>query len=458
MPESPLFPADILQDNGALVHHNLNGSFSDSRYIKNKRDVRELQGEVVIAHEHRHYIDYHLTNYGSWLSRFWDQFKQGVPDLLVRGGRIPVPVTYFDDDTIVRALGLDRPDLTTPAGMAVRIASNHALRVERDYLISESWARAFNGPSQMEALATVFEVGPAEHFARGPLVANALMTMPRDQATWQRQYTWFGDVLAALGIRDVIKIGEDHQAVSTRIWGPFLLAAMMGKFSRLFAKELNAEPKLFGEIMPAGRLHAILNYAHQKRVRDLDDPDLAWDIVNDACLDLYGESVLESLSADIEFWEKRLMHGLQDIESLNPFMLGLIAHLETRKSVAARFAENPSSLYDPIEYWDKSQVGAHVLPEFMLASSAGFESIPDGYIQTSSMFYSSPDGDRANFIKPRVASAQHRELQAADEEATAISRFLISGARSRTWVGPERDRVRAWLQSRVDIRVIGPFG
>ncbi|MFK3983120.1 hypothetical protein ACI2K4_22425 [Micromonospora sp. NPDC050397] len=448
--ESSLFPEDVLLDPVDPLRWNLEGTYT--REIFSKTLVpQEFHRAMVVAHEQRHYLDYHLTNYGSWVSRFWGQVKQTIPALLAAPGPLVVPISYMEDELVAPFHGVTPPLAGTHQWVAVRLSANHARRVRRDRVLLPSAPHGFSGGAQLEALATTFEVAPPEALLPMEEALTVLTSMPRDMLRWQNEYVWLGDVLAALEIGpQPLGVGAGR-VVNSRLWPSILVASLMGQFEHLTAENLDDDPQLWHRIMPSSRLLDLLRWLHGRyrgKIRTVED---AWEAVNEACVDLYGFDVAASLVSDVDWMARSVERHLNKAHEVI-VDLDMVVHVRARMEIARDFAADPMLFVDPS---DSRQISPMVA-DYHLASAGGFSCVPSDLTEFDSEFYASSDG-RARFVKPKLGE-DLRELQRVDEELSAIARFLVRGAASPSWVGPEREAVALWLASHKELRIIPPFG
>lgn len=455
---SPVLPAAMIADTSSSVHANLNGSFHRQAYSAHPVPA-EYHAAMVVAHEQRHYLDYHLTNYGSWLSRFWGQMKQTVPALLYSNQPLTVPVVYMEDGLISRALGLTVPVEGTLEWVAVRLAANHMQRVTRDRVRSSRMHNGLAGSAQLEALATAFEVGPVESILHPREAWPIMAAIPRHVDRWERDYVWLGNLLAGLDIGPPpIPVGDDGQAAHTRVWPPLLVAALMGRFEHLTAERLDDDPHLWGRIMPSARLADLLAWLHNRYAGKLTSALDVWEAVNEACSALYGASVVDSLASDVAFLRAKFDGFVQSSGSWTWHHADIGAHIALREWVADAFAAAPEYFLDPIAYWAEGGTRPEYLPEYYLASKHGFSHVPVGFVPFDSQFYRPAGASTVHFLKVATPSEQHAAFQRVDEVYTVMTRYLVRGARSPSWIGPELDEVEDWLTTNFTIHLVPPFG
>ncbi len=293
-----------MSDSGSSLHANLQGHYAHDAFSARFR-LDEWKAAVVVAHEQRHYFDYHLTNYGSWLARFWIQIKSAVPELH-RASRLVVPISYMDDPFYQREYGLPGFHSNRPVQVAARLASNLGERISWDRLNIPGLPHGAGGSQQMEALATAFEVGPIEVFGPAREQFQTLSQMPRDNRRWQEQYIWLGNILDALDIGPKpVPLGDVGQVMHTRIWPALLTAALMGRFSDLRVEHFDDDPTLPDRILPSRRLESLCIWLAEKPRDAADTPEKMWEAVNEAAIILWGESILESALAELQYLQEK---------------------------------------------------------------------------------------------------------------------------------------------------------
>lgn len=430
---------------GGALGHLLQGRLEPSTFSTEPELERaEIGLAVVLSHEHRHYVDHFLTNFGAWVARFWTQLKSITPVALRRTPL--VPVQYLFDDVVRDGFGVPDPArLDESVRKAAVLAWNHSAVIRKDAIPGQDRFGGLSGAAQMEALATAFEIAPLEALEDSPSWDVIASSVTRDRDRWQQGYVWpallfdhfgIGPGTATVRLASVAAGPDVETRVAfTRLWPTFLVAALMGDFRRWRLSDLDADPGLESRILPAFRLAQLLMWAERRDLRDVEDPIEAWPVVQEACQELFGSSVVESMEAEIDWMEGALPDPPEEAMEWNAWS-ELTFLVRQRRRVLEQLKADPMSLLDPIR---APASDFTLVPDFMLFHGRGFDEIPPGLEPLAGYLFGG-DGPPL-LLRPTPQDDFQRGFQDQDELWTALARFMTRGHLADAWLGPELDVV-----------------
>ena len=442
----------LIEDPQSAFRLALAGNFGGySTALSDQQLVESIASVSFYMHEQRHYDDYFVTNYGNWLANFWSSVRQMV-DGSISNPEVPVPVPlwFWHDPLGQRILGAFETSERTE--QLARYCWNHRRLLELD--TDDNQILSIAGSAQLECLATAYETAPidaVDNARLGRQVREYLLDI-RNAELFSRRYSWMAHVLEYVGVGP----RPQGNVAYSRLWPPFLVASLMGEFSRLVstpAHELSMS--LYENVLPSHRLAAIMVWCESRRLDHLVDPLEAWDILNSACKELFGATVLESMEADISFSLNLcapVLHQLRSDPS-TPIHSGLrdaIGRIFTRQQYLEVLRSDPGRLIDP--GLANHQVLAR--PDHILYRLDGFESVIDGYEELRSPPFARKEGD-VLFLRPMARDADTAALLDDDEMRSVLERYLVNGATGREWIGPEL----AWMRDNLPdhYRVHAPY-
>jgi hypothetical protein len=460
--DSAVTPEIFINDPSSSLYANLHGVYDAGVFPSvGPRRLNAFCSATIIAHEQRHYTDYLLTNYGSWLSRFWPQIKQLVPSLLNHDGPIPIPVRYWTDPLWSENLNIALPDSGHARNAAV-LARNHSDVLSIDRVQGQKKFGWFSGHAQLEAMATAFEVGPVEMLLEPQGWLEVARALPRDLASWRQAYVWPAQIFADFEIgRAPLYLDEPGHIIDTRLWPTVLIASLMGKFTDLTVAKLAVNSKIYDNVLPSRRFLQIMLWLRKKRHGAISTPETAWEAVNEACMNLFGATIIESMSQELEACEAKVsqqLPGPLGEKVMDYTTLETLTHFRERRRLLALFESDPLKFTDPVEYWETGIVHeAALVPEYFIVNREGFPRIPPGHGLFKTYMYQGTKGGKPIFVKPHAAFQDQDEMQAEDELLTTFARFFISGCLSDAWVGPELTSVRGGIEENMSVRLIPPY-
>lgn len=455
---------DLFADPSSSLYYNLHGRYRRDAFDWSAENISsQFRAATVIAHEQRHYVDYMLTNYGSWLARFWSQFRQFVPALASYDGILPIPLRCWQDEMWKEQLNLVPPE-DENIHRAVSGAVNRSAVLNRDRVPELEKFAWLTGNAQLEALATTFEVGPIETHLKPESWFVVKQQIPRDMNLWNRQYIWPAQIFDSMGFGGgLVRIEDtDSFGADTRLWPTLLVASLMGRFTDLMSYT-SGMPSIWDDVLPSRRFMRLVVWLRDHYNGKLKTPEDAWEAVNEGCVDLFSSTVVEALEAELASMESKL----PSIEAPPPSskhyltlpLLELITHVRERRRIAQIFIENPMKFLDPHRYWNESVAHVNqVIPEYFLVNRRGFDTMLFGHERFSSEPYLADIEGRPIFLKPSVQSDQVKNMEFEEELTTCIARYYLDGCLSSSWIGPELSILRQMVQKRQRVIEIPPYG
>lgn len=449
-----------LRDPSSSLYWNLHGVYREDTFPWGTESLpAAFRTATILAHEQRHYLDYYLTNYGSWLCRFSPQMNQLVPALMAYDRPVPIPLRYWLDEEFAAGLDLEAPNDDSVRRAAVLAYNrNHILREDRVKELPQ--LSGVTGGAQLEANATAFEVGPAERW----LAPQQWMGIvpDRDMPSWSRSYVWPGTLLASIGFGHEPSMFNDREgALETRLWPTLLVASLMGCFTDLRSADIAADPTVYERVLPSQRFMRLVTWLQGAIRGRLTEPGEAWQLVNEGCTQLFGETVIESLNREISQIEARLHAQLEVVRggSYPTWAIEMYSHAAARKRLAVSFTADPLSYLDPRRYWSDEGMKLHMTPDYLLVRREGFTEVPPGHQAVGSFPYDTATtvGDHPHFCFRAPADDQMRTIDETDFALSAISRFYLNGYRSDSWIGPELGRISETMRDG-SVVLFPPYG
>ena len=208
----------------------------------------------------------------------------------------------------------------------------------------------------------------------------------------------------------------EYGVAMTRLWPTFLIPALMGPTTMLRTSIMESDPSLIDRVLPSQRFLALLGWWRRANLgRDLEPLDL-WPRVEQACQDLFGWSVVESMEIDVAAHAEMVdrlaaqgvtpatYHGLLDARFL----------LNRRKEALRILLDRPMTIVDPLAYGAAHEARREFTPDWMLLHRSGFrdDAIPSEMSPLDSLLV----GPSAPlYVGPSVEDADARAFAAEDE-------------------------------------------
>lgn len=409
---------------------------------------------VTVAHEQRHYLDQCLTNHGSLLVRFWSQMKSALGPLIASDVEFPVPIRFGADPI----LGPGFPVLQSDEDLfkAVRLAARHNQIISHDHYTEARDIGGLSGGSQLEALATAFEAGPIEEihgFGRWLRVSELI---PRSLHRWRAGYLWPCHFFDPLGLG--YPEGNDWPVAYTRLWPSVLVPALMGDYWDFTRATEASEPDLLNRVLPSRRLARLFEWLAERKGPLPTEPTDLWALVNNvACPELFGRTAVASMAMDVETNAQKVLERANS-SVMTPPLAELMSHLGFRKRLLEILEQDPAGLIDPRAYWSNLNFDwPRMSADWMLYDANGFGDHGGDLVPCNRGPFSEQVDGRPRFLKPAMAVSGAAEFQELDEILTVLTRFLVCGKTSDSWVGPDRDWAAHEFEQSNRMRGIPPF-
>lgn len=447
-------PRYLTEDPDSSLRRALSGTFDGySAALHNDQLVESIAAVCFVAHERRHYDDYFLTNHGNHLANFWSTIRQ-FSDGLVEGSDAPVPIPIWFGHDPLAARTLDFSEMTAEVERASRYCLNYRRLVEQDTDKVQVFG-GMSGPTQLECLATAFESAAIDIVDNPSLQSQVRLHLSasRNEEVFTNRYAWMHYALDYAGVGDA-----KHDGVAyTRTWPAFLVASLMGEYSQLTATPV-AEwaDGLLERVVPSHRLTAILSWCRNRDLRNLHDPAEAWNVVSEACSELFGATPVESMAADIDVTRRKLAPVLEALRAkpdlnIHTGLREAIARTLQRTEYLQVLSSEPLRMVDPL-----TAIRSPVLlrPDHLFYARSGFSEVPTGYEALTSPPFSENRNGESVFVRP-IPDESDRLLLDEDETRSVLERYIVNGGTGREWIGPELDWTRANLPDH--FRVYAPF-
>jgi hypothetical protein len=395
-----------------------------------------------VWHENRHYIDLLLTNYGS--SRLWQFFSiylnsAALMDRIHRsGGRIGFPLDIYQDTFRLALLGL------APDADIERLAADITKRAAYFNFDETSLPGgvAVGGQAQFEALAYYFQGQAISHTYGSDCMDNIHHKVNRSKESKFR-YLWPAFLANHLKLPAKLKNSAQQIVEFDFVALPSILLATLASRTKWHDAYTS---------LPSGRLLSFLQYSEKH-------PDAlvcqnwaqAWQRVNEICVELFGCTVSEELSADhksrVKHFEKHQQGGTFDdvINCMKQI-------LDIRERLLQLLDQNPEVLLDP----EASTLGTlrHTHPLPIVYEPGGVDEPPPGFRQIFGFsegtnrwtwgLVPSPDvwpPSDAVLAMPQLNPWAHMI-----DTFAPLAKLALRGLRHRTAVGPELNLVLSTLK------------
>jgi len=237
----------------------------------------------------------------------------------------------------------------------------------------------------------------------------------------------------------------------------------MGEFNELRWSELpdqwtDDHERLLDRTLPSRRFIAFAEWIKARSWGSIT-PGSFWEAINEASDELFGVSVVDAMDRQISSAERKVSSALEMIaptQSVHPSVIAIAAHVQQRRRLHGLLSAAPLRLLDPHEYWaDLGNSEVRMPADWFLTSKSGFDDVPMGLVEFQSPMYKPSPGDRPRFLKQDPVG--HADTQNTDEVFSIAARFLVRGAISDAWVGPELDWARNFMATQTRALVIPPY-
>jgi hypothetical protein len=414
--------------------------------------IRAANLASSVWHEKRHFLDFLVTNYGALRIRQFFEIYRNLPVLLnqeTRSKRVLLPLDSNLDPLKREIFGIEDLDpgiLQLAESIEKRkqmLADDRRSLRFRDFGLIE-----VGGEGIMEAIAYHTQMMKAQVVLGGAIGAAIQADQPPGDAVVGK-YKWAHQLLTDVGLLDATQI-DNIVIVNDAPFLPILYGALAGRFW----KQPQTRSANVSSYLPGERLSSLI-LAIRARIPDFKKYGTlrAWEAVNDVSKEVFGRSVLEEISTDIEY-EGRYIEMLAENEAVDAKASPMLAYREyhqLRQKMFKVLQEQPLLVLSP-EWFGQSLV-SNLRPKVVVAASAGeIGTPPEGFESLISYAHPEIDYDEvpearwwwaATRKPPRRASKGTYELQAHSSWCAVISdyapmaKLVAAGLRCRVMLGPE---------------------
>lgn len=421
----------------------------------------------AVWHEKRHFLDFVLTNYGSWRIRNFLEMYANTPVLLqqsVKNGRLLLPLDSNLDELRREIFEIDEihPDVLRIA----QAISNRKqmLADDRRHVNIDGRRIEFGGEAILEAIAYHVQMGKTHRVFGGEIGAKVQRDHPGHEVIGSK-YKWAYEALVRLGLMRIVSNHGDLQIIRDEPFLPLCYAALA---SRLWGQK-QSRGDLVSSYLPAERFGSISHYLakHHSYYADTSLED-AWEIVNNVCKKLFDRTVVEEIEEDFSLEKAafdsfaqghndHLGRALKDLHRLRGRMIKLLK-------------KDPERVLNQAEWSDK--VVNRTYPYVVVAAPAGELGVqPEGFDRLHG--YSHPNTDYSDRPEARwwwaaIATDSGAptfgfQLSLIEGDAwtyiaseyAPIAKLLYAGHKMRVMLGPEllATRIRYQLQTGIQLIV-----
>jgi hypothetical protein len=264
-------------------------------------------------HEKRHFLDFALTNYGALRLRMFFEAYVNVSAVLTQRTteRLLLPLDSNLDPLLREAMDIgELPDDLVQVARAVA-ARKEMLQQDRRPVPGPFGSFELGGEALLEAVAYHVQMGKAHRVFGNELGARVQKDHP-DGKVHHAKYQWAYEVLIRTGLLQVETRPGEVLALDDGPFLPLCYAALAGRFwgqEQVHGEEASS-------YLPAERLGSLaIAFRRQGSPLAGASTEQAWEIVNRACKELFGRTVVEETRIDIE-------HGARFVERLEREMPG----------------------------------------------------------------------------------------------------------------------------------------
>ncbi|HEV2803595.1 MAG TPA: hypothetical protein VGW57_01570 [Chthoniobacterales bacterium] len=405
--------------------------------------IRAVNLVSSVWHEHRHFLDLILTNYGAFRLRLYTSIYGNIDPILAEiahGDKTLVcPLDVYADPVRRRVLGV-----TLPSANIQLIAEN--LRSRKEWLREDNapmqtpfGMAAAGGEAQLEALAFFCQLaGVQEVF--GPEISEAVQ---KDLPEIQRRnlrYRWAEIAAQTFGLLPTVsrsgKVFRDFTVLS-----PLLVASLMCRkygqkqsvsgtsgfpFARFatLCSELGKRPLNFGEL-------------------SLSE---AWEIINATAKQLWDRTVLEE--AEEDFAKEREWVARFNEQVVGEDVANTVRDVHTLRSKLLEILHaDPGAIIDPKQFVKDLLFRLRPIP--IIASKSGQLGSPEGGWERV-LGYRDPEGkengsqwwwaaapEKWNPDEEVFALRERRSWLTVASDYAPLAKLILNGRAHRTMLGPE---------------------
>lgn len=263
--------------------------------------VRAAHLASVVWHEHRHFADLLLTNYGAFRVRQYLQAYANLHQVLGEAARAGTPlfcpITAYADPVEREVYGLPALPVSVEPVARQMAKADEVLGEERHVVPTRFGLLEAGGDAQLEALAYAFQYGAVGALFDDALSAAVQADLPaRQQAN--ETYRWAARFALAHGVA----AGEARAEGGIALTDFTLMSAiLLGSLAvRRWGQPQTDDPARFPYCHSGyawSRLEGLVRALNGRGRRPVPPAD-AWQMVNDASRKLWGQTVLDELRAD----------------------------------------------------------------------------------------------------------------------------------------------------------------
>jgi hypothetical protein len=307
--------------------------------------VRAAHMLSAVVHEQRHFVDMLLTNFGQSMIRQFASLLVNVPAAIKAAesqGELALPVTIYGDPVKRMILGVTANDDLAKIAHDVRDRA-HMLNPDMfEHTHAKTGAISIGGRAQIEALGFMTQIALLQKEFGLRLAREVQEEMP-DRVHMRNQYGWTALLGSALGLTPA----GDLPAGAFSVLMPALGALLYGTLMVRRWGQTQCEVEGGNTAFAAARFDPLFVYFRSTgRLARATSTREAWQVVDQACGDLFGLSAREELENDLQH-EARFCEAAEDLfgkgTAVANFLLGV--H-EARLRLVALFDESPENIID----------------------------------------------------------------------------------------------------------------
>jgi hypothetical protein len=432
--------------------------------------IRAANLASSVWHEKRHFLDFLITNYGALRIRQFFEIYRNLPVLLnqeSRTRRILLPLDSNLDPLKREIFGIEDldPGIIQLAESIERrkqmlTDDRRSLRF-RDFGLVE-----VGGEGIMEAIAYHTKMTKAQIVLGGEIGAAIQADQPPGDSVVGK-YKWAHQFLTDVGLLDATQIADHVIIVNHSPFFPLLYGALASRFW----KQQQTRSATISSYLPGERLSSLV-LTMRTRVPDYKKFGTlrAWQAVNDVAKDIFGRSILEEISTDIEY-EGKYIEMLAENENVDAKASPMMAYREyhaLRKKMFELLQDKPLQVLGPEEFGES--LVSKLRPKVVVAASAGeIGKAPDGFESLISYEHPEVDYDEvpearwwwaATRKPPRKPRKDVYELQAHSSWCAVISdyaplaKLVAAGLRCRVMLGPELLSIKIRIENSFGLQFI----
>ncbi len=409
--------------------------------------VRAAAFVSCIWHEHRHFLDLVLTNYGAFRVRqFFKLYINMAPVLhhaAKNESRVFFPLDAYLDPVRRAVHGLsDPPDDIRRLATSVKDAAE-MVQFERMLVTRPSGDRfEVGGEAQLEALAYSFQMQAIDTMFGGD-VSGAVQQHFVERYNGTHLSTWPLQLLMEAQIVEADRLGDAIFGVPPQVLTPILIGALA---VRRGGQEQTYDMALgTGSGYANARLHGLMRGLAGRRFTGKTSSAEVWEAVNQVAKELWGRTVIEEMQHDYALEEQQLVAHVVDSKSVfEPVRDAIRDYHELRGKLLAILRNGPELLIDPITYAAEMLELVHPMP--VMVSSAGklpFEP-PQGWSrllgyqdESIEALWSWALTPKRWPLEPGIALEKRQAWIAITELYAPIAKLMMHGRTHRTVLGPE---------------------